>query len=386
MGGKTKLNVIRKKRISNILSVIMFFCSSFLAFYCIFLRVDKLFFIFDKEDIHLFAAKFILPRGKLIFSEKYSSIDNLSIEKKQKRFEEIKLNKKDSLNTIKNTNPEIIPKKEIPYDDEPHDPNEKKYKIIESQFSSSGIKYENFYIKNTTGYEINVAQEMNNEPEINITCTDKPQVLIIHTHTSESYLMKDRGFFYESFYPRTNDNNKNVVRVGEEIAQQLIKSGINVIHDLTAHDTPTYNGSYSRAAKTIEKNLKENSSIQVVIDVHRDSMGSRENGKVKPTFVINGQKAAQLMLISGCDKDGTLGFPNWQKNLRLSLRLQKYCESMFPGITRPLNFSCVKYNMNITPGSLLVEIGSDVNTLEEAVYTGAMFGKSLANLLNDLKK
>ena len=386
MGGKTKLNVIRKKRISNVLSLIMFFCSSFLAFYCIFLRIDKLFFIFDKEDINLLAAKFILPRGKLIFSGKYAPIDNLSIERKQKRFEEIKLNKNESLDTIKSTNPEIIPKKEIPYDDEPHDPNERKYKIIESQFSSSGLKYENFYIKNTTGYEINIAQEINKEPEINITCTDKPQVLIIHTHTSESYLMKDRGFFYESFYPRTNDNNKNVVRVGDEIAQQLIKSGINVIHDLTAHDTPTYNGSYSRAAKTIEKNLKENPSIQVVIDVHRDSIGSRENGKVKPTCVINGQKAAQLMIISGCDKDGTLGFPNWQKNLRLSLRLQKYCESMFPGITRPLNFSCVKYNMNITPGSLLVEIGSDVNTLEEAVYTGAMFGKSLSNLLSDLKK
>ncbi len=386
MGGKIRLNVIRKKRISNVLSLIMFFCSSFLAFYCIFLRIDKLFFIFDKEDINLLAAKFILPRGKLIFSGKYSLIDNLSIERKQKRFEEIKLNKNESLDTIKSTKPEIIPKKEIPYDDESHDPNEKKYKIIESQFSSSGLKYENFYIKNTTGYEINIAQEINKEPEINITCTDKPQVLIIHTHTSESYLMEDKGFFYESFYPRTNDNNKNVVRVGDEIAQQLIKSGINVIHDLTAHDTPTYNGSYSRAAKTIEKNLKENPSIQVVIDVHRDSMGSRENGKVKPTCVINGQKAAQLMIISGCDRDGTLGFPNWQKNLRLSLRLQKYCESMFPGITRPLNFSCVKYNMNITPGSLLVEIGSDVNTLEEAVYTGAMFGKSLSNLLSDLKK
>lgn len=386
MGGKIRLNVIIKKRISNILSLIMFFCSSFLAFYCIFLRIDKLFFIFDKEDINLFAAKLILPRGKLIFSGKYNSIDNPNIEKKQKRFEEIRLNKNKTSDTIKSTNPENIPKKEIPYDDQPHDPNEKKYKVIESQFSSSGLKYENFYIKNTTGYEINVAQEINKEPEINITCTDKPQVLIIHTHTSESYLMRDQGFFYESFYPRTTDNNKNVVRVGNEIAQQLINSGINVIHDLTAHDTPTYNGSYSRAAKTINKNLQENPSIQVVIDVHRDSMGSRETGKVKPTCTVNGQKAAQLMIISGCDKDGTLGFPDWQKNLRLSLRLQKYCESMFPGITRPLNFSCVKYNMNITPGSLLVEIGSDVNTLEEAVYTGSMLGKSLSNLLSDLKK
>ena len=92
------------------------------------------------------------------------------------------------------------------------------------------------------------------------------------------------------------------------------------------------------------------------------------------------------MIISGCDPNNSMGFPNWEKNLVFALKLQKYCETMFPGITRPLNFSKVKYNENLTPGSLLIEIGSDVNTLQESMYTGTMLGEALSKLLNDIKK
>ena len=197
---------------------------------------------------------------------------------------------------------------------------------------------------------------------------------------------RDEGFFYESFYPRSLNNEKNVTRVGQAITDKLIENGINTVHDITYHDNPTYNGSYCRAAQTIKKNLEKYPSIQVVIDIHRDSLGSKETGKIKPTFKYSGKKAAQLMVISGCDPDGNLGFPNWRKNLRLALRVQKYCETLFPGITRPLNFSKVKYNEHLTPGSLLIEVGSDANTLEEAVNTGTMLGEALSKLLNDLKK
>ena len=196
----------------------------------------------------------------------------------------------------------------------------------------------------------------------------------------------DCGFYYDSFYPRTTDNTQNITRVGQAITDKLIENGINTVHDITCHDNPTYNGSYSRAARTIEENLKKYPSIQVVIDIHRDSLGSNETGKIKPVFKYNDKKSAQLMIISGCDPDQSLGHPNWEKNLRLALRLQKYCETLFPGITRPLNFAKVRYNQHLTPGSMLIEIGSDANTLEEAVNTGYMLGQALSNLLNDLKK
>ena len=210
--------------------------------------------------------------------------------------------------------------------------------------------------------------------------------MIMHTHTSESYLQKDTGYFYENFYPRSLENGKNVTAVGEMITQVLKNHGINTIHSMVYHDNPSYNGSYCRAAQTIKETLEKYPSIQMVIDIHRDSMGNKELGKVKPTFTYDGKKSSQLMIICGCDPDGSVGFPNWEKNLSLGLRLQKYCETLFPGITRPLNFSKVKYNEHLTPGSLLIEVGSDVNTLRESLHTGFMLGTSLSKMLNDLKK
>lgn len=105
----------------------------------------------------------------------------------------------------------------------------------------------------------------------------------------------------------------------------------------------------------------------------------------KPTVTINGKKAAQVMILSGCDDDGTLGFPDWEYNLRLALRVQKTLTDMYPTLARPLNFSPSKYNMNMTKGSLLVEFGTEVNTLEEATYSGELFGKALAETLLKLQ-
>lgn len=357
----------------------------FIAFLCIFLKAGNIFRV-NLDGINMLAAKSIFSRGNFNFST-----DNLLC-----NFEKNNIN-----GQIGNTNtgaignnlflkPEGIDlpdfHKENSENSEFHSPNEPTHKIIESEFGSGGTKYENFYVKNTTDQNIDIGAELGKEPAVNITKTKEPQVLIFHTHTSESYMNSDEGFFYDSFYPRSTDSSKNVSRVGQAITDKLIEKGINTVHDVTYHDNPTYNGSYSRAANTIKKNLEKYPSIQIVIDIHRDSLGSNETGKIKPTFKYKDKKAAQMMIVSGCDPDGSLGFPKWEKNLRLALRVQKYCETLFPGITRPLNFSKVKYNEHITTGSLLIEVGSDVNTLEEAVYTGSMLGESLSKLLNDLKK
>jgi len=113
-------------------------------------------------------------------------------------------------------------------------------------------------------------------------------------------------------------------------------------------------------------------------------MGTSDGTRIKPTAVINGKKAAQVMIISGCDDDGTLGFPNWEYNLRLAMRLQKSMADLYPGLGRPLNFCARKYNENMTKGSLLVEFGTEVNTLDEAAYAGELFGKALVSVLNGL--
>lgn len=266
----------------------------------------------------------------------------------------------------------------------PHGSNEKTFKILESHFGDTGIKFENFYVNNKSGIELNVAEELAKKPDMSIKKDGSPQVLIYHTHTCESYMDKDQGFFYESFYPRTEDKRYSVVRVGNAICESLQKAGIGSIHDTTCHDFPSFNGSYKRSSQTIDRNLAEHPSIQVTIDIHRDTVGTNEHGKIKPTFKVGNRKAAQIMIMAGCDLDGSMAFPDWEYNLRFALRLQKTAEALYPGMTRAMFFGPVKYNMNKTHSSLLIEVGTDVNTLNEAVFTGSLLGNVLVKVFEGI--
>ena len=175
---------------------------------------------------------------------------------------------------------------------------------------------------------------------------------------------------------------KNVLRmrVGEEIASVLESEGVGVIHDKTVYDSQ-YSGAYERSGKAVDEYLKKYPSIQVVIDVHRDGIQTSETSKIKPVTTINGKKAAQIMIISGCEGNGVTDFPDWEYNLRFALNLQKKAEDMYPSLMRPLFFCNRKYNMDVTPFSLLLEFGTDANTLEEAVYSARLIGNSLVSLL-----
>ncbi len=281
-----------------------------------------------------------------------------------------------SMSTNKSIQGEEIPDAPIP--------GKQTYNITETKICKAGISYDNFCVKNDSSFDLDIEKELNLRPDIHIKKDGTPQVLLYHTHTTEAYMDKNNGFYYDDWYPRTMDMNKNVTQVGERIAQKLKEANIGVIHDTTIHDNPSYNGSYKRSAETIRKNLEQYPSIQVTIDLHRDSIGSNESGKIKPTFIYNDKKAAQIMIIAGYDPDGSMDFPDWEYNLRFAMRLQKSTETLFPGMTRPMYFSDVRYNMNITHGSLLIEVGSDANTINEARYSGELLGESLVGVLNNL--
>ena len=171
-----------------------------------------------------------------------------------------------------------------------------------------------------------------------------------------------------------------MIAVGDEIAAAIEAWGIQVIHDTTQHDYPSYNGSYERSAATIESYLEKNPSICVALDIHRDAI-QREETLVKPVNVVNGQKVAQLMIIAGCDDDGSLNIPTWKDNLRFAARLQSQIETMYPGLCRPLYVTYRKYNQHLTNGSLLFEVGSHGNTLEEAKACGRMAGDAIGAYL-----
>ena len=132
-----------------------------------------------------------------------------------------------------------------------------------------------------------------------------------------------------------------------------------------------------------EKYLEKYPSIEVTIDVHRDSITYSNKTKVKPTAKINGKKAARMMIISGCEYGRVENFPDWEDNLRFDLAVQQKMASSYKGLMRPILFSERKYNMYETHSSFLLEIGSDGNTLDEACYSARLFGKALGELLNE---
>ncbi len=259
--------------------------------------------------------------------------------------------------------------------------DENHYPVITSWFGESGVSCSNFYIKDSVGAGTDFETLLNLPLGFELENTAEPQVLIFHTHTTESYLEYDQGYYHESFYPRTQNNSKNMVSVGEELADSLRKQGIGVIHATQMHDYPEYTGAYDRSWETITEYIEKYPSIKVVLDIHRDSIAGDNGSKVKPTFEADGKKAAQIMIMAGCDPYGEMDFPDWEYNLRFALKLQETAENMYPGMTRPLNFGYFAYNMPITRGSLLIEVGTDVNTVSEAQYTGKLLGNVLARVL-----
>lgn len=208
----------------------------------------------------------------------------------------------------------------------------------------------------------------------------QPQVLIIHTHATESFEPYDLDYYDKRNTWRSTDNTKNMVAVGAQLAATLRENGIPTLHDTTQHDYPSYNGAYDKSRETVEKYLAQYPSIRLVLDVHRDAIERTGGQIVKPTAVINGRRAAQLMVIACCD-DGSGQLPHWQENFRLAAALTNAVESSYPTLTRPVFFCYRHYNQDLSPGSLLLEFGSHASTLQEALYTAQLTGQALAQYL-----
>lgn len=249
--------------------------------------------------------------------------------------------------------------------------------------NGSYLKYGAGYLKNYTNLSFDQIRSILDQPmQLKIKNDDQPKVLIVHTHTTEAYEEYDRDFYDTRYTFRSTDPEKNMTKVGEVLCQTLNEMGVPTIQDKTLHDYPSYNGSYDRSRETINDYLKKYPSIQVVLDVHRDAIQREETLVVKAVAEVQGQKAAQLMMIAPCD-DGTNTIPKWRENLRFAAAFQSQIETDYPQLTRPIFFSYRQYNMNVTPYSLLLEFGSHGNTLEENLVTARMVGESLGKLLKE---
>lgn len=205
----------------------------------------------------------------------------------------------------------------------------------------------------------------------------EPKVLILHTHTTESYTQSGADRYEESSPYRTLDPGYNMLCLGEIVADILEEAGIGVIHDTDFHDYPSYNGSYSDAAASTKDYLAQYPSIELILDLHRDAADT-DSGQMATRCTVGGETAAQLMFVMGTDL--RLSHSDWQSNLSLALKLQVLLEQENPGICRDLNLTNNRYNQHLGNRALLIEIGAAGNTLDQAKLAARELAEAIVKL------
>lgn len=219
---------------------------------------------------------------------------------------------------------------------------------------------------------------------VHFTLGEGPQILIVHTHGSEAYSQSDGLTYQESDSYRTTDCTRNMVRVGEEMAQIFRENGFEVIHDTNLYDYPAYNGAYDRSGAAVKDWLAKYPSIKIILDVHRDALVGTDGSIYKLVSQENGEKVAQVMLVVGTDGGGA-SHPYWIDNLALAIRYQQELISDYVSLARPIVLRNSRYNQNLSTGSLLVEVGGHGNTLTEALAGARLFAESVSQVLLGMK-
>ena len=237
---------------------------------------------------------------------------------------------------------------------------------------NANLEYGNVKIKNQTTYEL--TEEMLNP---NIVIENK-NIVLFHTHTCESYSSSEKYNYTPTGNFRTTDLNFSVAKVGTELENQLKQYNYNVIHDTSYHDYPNYTGSYTRSLETVENILKENPS-DIVIDLHRDAVGSRSD--YAPKVKIGDDEAAQIMFVIGTNEGG-LWHPNWNQNLKFAIKVQQKAEEMYPGLFKPIMLTKSRYNQHTGKFASIIEVGATGNTLEQCLTSM----KYLAKVIDEIMK
>ncbi|MBP1757840.1 MAG: stage sporulation protein [Firmicutes bacterium] len=241
------------------------------------------------------------------------------------------------------------------------------------------------YILNKTKKTLDVAALASAPLDLRLPQQDGPEILIMHTHGSEAYAQEGTDVYNETDTARTTDTQYNIIRVGDEIERIFTELGLSVLHDRTLYDYPSYNGAYDRSREAVEQYLKDYPSIKIVLDIHRDALVGEDGTIYKAVTEIDGVKTAQVLMVMGSD-DGGLPHPNWDKNLSLAMRIQHRMNTLWPGLARPIILRSSRFNQQLTEGSLLVEVGSHGNTLQEALSGARSFARAAGQVFLELRE
>jgi len=189
--------------------------------------------------------------------------------------------------------------------------------------------------------------------------SEGPQILIYHTHSQETFADSLPG-----------DESTSIVGVGEHLAQILTQTyGYEVLHHTGQYDVDVRDDAYSASLPAIERVLAEHPSIQVIIDLHRDQMPE----ETKLVMDLDGRPTARFMFFNGLSrtkKTGNISYlynENQEENLAFSFQMQMKAAEYYPGLTRKIYLKGYRYNMHLRPRTLLVELGAQNNTVEEAM-------------------
>ncbi|MBQ9314372.1 MAG: stage II sporulation protein P [Clostridia bacterium] len=238
-----------------------------------------------------------------------------------------------------------------------------------TQISTNRVLVGKAYINNSSGPELDLDAL---KKKSNIAINSNTNILIYHTHTTEGYL--ESGI--ESNF-HTTDTSNGVVAAGSELEKYLLLKKINVLHDTSRHDT-SYNDAYDDSLEYLE-NITKQQTFDIAIDLHRDAVSS--NLYYAPTTTINGEKCAKLMFVMGSNAYG-LEHPNWLENLKVAILIQNKAEEMYPGLFRDISLVKWRYNQHMSPGGMLIEVGSTGNSMSEVKNSM----KYLANVFAALDK
>jgi stage II sporulation protein P len=218
-----------------------------------------------------------------------------------------------------------------------------------------------------------------------ITLTGEgPRILIYHTHSREAYKPDPVNPYKAVEAFRSNDLNVTVVRVGEELARHLQAWGIPVLHDRTEHEQGNYATAYQRSLETIKKRMAEYESLQIFIDLHRNAYHEGAKNPDDEVVIINGERVAKLFVVIGTGEGFVGGFsekPNWKENYKFAMRLTNKLNELYPGIAKPIYVKPSRYNQHVSTKAILIEVGSNLTTLEEAKRTTKYLAQALSQIL-----
>jgi len=211
---------------------------------------------------------------------------------------------------------------------------------------------------------------------------ERPRILLYHTHTWEAYEMTADTQYVATQTWRTEDDRFNMVRIGEELAKELEQQGFAVVHDQTDFEPPNLSASYSRSLKMLEERMDHGESYDYILDIHRDAYSGAYNGG--NSIALDSGKAAYVMLLVGKGTGETgSGFderPDWPQNLALAQRITDRMNDLAQGIAREVKIKSGRFNQHVSTGALLIEVGNNKNTLDEALASCSVIAQAIADV------